>query len=379
MALDLKPLTEDVIQTMGYGSHDLWLVRVEAEVYGPFEVASLTDYATENGKEFIHAQASLMDANNWKPFFSYEHFKPIAITEEKVSERFWILDQGQKVGPITFTAVQKKIETGLLTLTDEVSTDEGQTWIKFLQLPAFNPGIEGGADSLPKTPLESSFTKAKAELNEWMESHESTGSHSDLAGLMFMGQKSEKPSLNLEEIDLKSLNETEVSRSLKWAIPSAVAGLGVLVALGNYLLSPMVHDISQAEESPEVIMPRAIETHAAMPTPRAYNPTRMPASYRPQEHQRSALTAPPVINSNAYPIPTHTIDHAREQDPVNENEQMDNGNGEGQEHNLVSNKPMNIGMPPSDQSLDQAMSGGVIEGDPEALPAGPVIEEAADF
>ena len=363
MALDLKPLTEEVIQTMGYTSHDLWLVKVEAEIYGPFEVASLKDYAAENEKEFVHAFASLMDANDWQPFFTHFQMQP---TKTALADRFWILDQGQKVGPLDLQSVQKKIEMGILSMSDVVSTDEGHTWTKIVQDPTFNPGFVGGVESLPHSPTESSFLRAKEELTEWMDSHDRTGPHSGLASLMYMGQKkeNEKTSLKLEEMDLGSLNETEVSRSLKWAIPAAVAGVAVLAVVGKFLLSPSAPELTQNEEKFERILP---PTEASMP-----NPGRMPASYNIQNQQRSGLMNAPTLNQNAYPPTMHTETHFKEAEPALEQVDNETPNPEAEEHSLVSNKPQ-IGTP--EGSLDQAMSGGESEAPPEA----PVIEEATDF
>lgn len=370
MALDLKPLTDDVIKNMGYTSHDLWLVKIDAEIFGPFEVTSLKGYAAENEKEFTHAQASIMDANHWQPFFSHTHFIPQLVT----SDRYWILDQGQKVGPLPLVAVQKKIEMGILTTSDMVSKDEGVSWTKFMQDPTFNPGFVGGVDSLPHAPTESSFVKAKEELTEWMDNHDRSAPHAGLANLMNLVQvkENEKPAPKLEEMDLKSLNETEVSRSLKWAVPSAVAALGVLAVVGKFLLTPAANEMTLAEEKAEVVMPKAV-SEASTPAPRGYIANRAPANYNPPiRGQRSALTNAPQVISNAYPSSPVIETHEREMDPINDQLAEKENNGDlPEEHSLVS-KPMQIN--PAEGSLDQAMMGS----DPEA-PEAPVIEEAADF
>ncbi|MBA2405335.1 MAG: hypothetical protein H0V66_11235, partial [Bdellovibrionales bacterium] len=313
MALDLKPLTNEIIHKMDYTPHDLWVVKLEDELFGPFEVESLKHYATENESQFTHALASRMDANDWQPFFTHAHFQPIAHqsqVEEEAIEKFWLLHLGQKAGPLSRRDIDKKFELDILSMTDVVSIDDGHTWVKFFTLHTFNTEA-GGVDSLPQAPLESSFIRAREDLNEIMENQERTGSHVGLAALTYLGQHKGKLSLNLEEMDLKSLAETEVSRSLKWAIPSAVAGVGVLVMMGSFIFSPSTSTDTAAVE-PEVIMPKTI-THKAPNRNQA--PRRRPASYQPLQH-RSGITHAPDLNQNEYP--THVETHHNETDPMSE-------------------------------------------------------------
>lgn len=365
MSIDLKPLSDEVIHKMGYGPHDLWIVKHEEEVFGPFEVESLKHYAIENEQLMQHSFASRMDTNDWQPFFSHAHFQPIS-DHAKVEEKYWIMIKGQKAGPLSRLDIDKKMELEILSLSDHVSVDGGETWQKFFNLESFVPqnAVVGAP---PMAPLESSFIRAKEDLNDWMDNHERTGSHLGLAALTYLDQHRNKGGLNLEEMDLKSLAETEVSRSLRWAIPSAFAGVGVLVMVGNFILSPsMSTDIGSAkEEKSESIGPT--KTHTAR------NPSHMnrrrPASYRPAENQRSALTQAPPMNPNEYP--THVETHYNEPDPMIDpvSEAENNPGPEAQEHSLVNN---NV---PGNETLDQVMAGG--EQDPP--PEQPVIEEASDF
>lgn len=378
MALDLKPLTEEVIQQLGLGDHDLWLVKHDDEIFGPFEVESLKHYATENEPLFEKAVATRMDANNWQPFFSYDVFHLIAENAhpERRAEEFWILHLGQKAGPYSRRDIDKKMELGLLTLADMVSLDNGETWKKFYQLDAFNSHT-GNPDELPMAPLESSFQRAKEVVNEWVDTHEVTGSHSGLAGLVFIAQHKDKSSLNLDEMDLKSLSETEVSRSLKWAVPSAVAGFALLAAVGNYLLSPSnsmdeVADVKDAKVKPEVIMPKVSGTQQ---TPSLHRPRlREPSSFNPP---RSNLTRPTIHHAdNSYPSQVET--HRYEPDPMIDPVEAEVLPPPDQttEHSLVSNQaPQTLPHEGTGESLDQAM-GGAVE---NPMPEQPVIEEAADF
>lgn len=376
MTLDLKPLTKEVIQKMGWAPHDLWLVKLNDEIYGPFEVESLKDYASENEAVFEKAMASRMDVSDWHPFYSHAHFSTIAhsTTEEKKEDqvKYWILLLGHKAGPLTFMDISKKLELEIISLSDLVSTDEGHTWKKFYQLEAFNQ--HQGSDELPMAPLESSFQRARDELDDWMDTHDRTDSKINLAAMAFLGHSQNKTMLNLDEIDLKSLEQTEVSRSLKWAAPTAVAVMVCFVVLGNFLLSPSTDtDLADASDKPEVIMPKRTTHKASRSRPNnAHVPERAPSSYQPMpRHERSGLTNAPVIHSEPYRREEPQYNEPDPMiDPISEAEQ--NPPAEPQEHSLVNNQlPHDQGQP--GESLDQAMNGG------EQPLEAPVIEEAADF
>jgi hypothetical protein len=363
MSFDLKPLSNEVIHKMNYAPHDLWIVKIADELFGPFEVESLKHYAMENETELDEAQASRMDTNNWQPFFSHAHFQPVldhAHSGPHTIEKFWLIHLGQKAGPVTRRDIEKKIELGILTVADVISVDDGHSWHKLFTMDSFG-ALNSEVGPPPMAPLESSFAKAKEELNEWMDNQDRSGQQADLAALTYLGQHKENVSLKLEEMDLKSLAETEVSRSLKWAIPAAVAGVGLFVMMGSFMFSETSEMASVSEEKSEVILPNN-NTHTTM---RENNPgqQRSPSSYQPI--QRSALTAQPAYQ-NEYP--THVETHYNEPDPMID-PSSEAENQPEQENSLVSN---NV---PGNETLDQAMGGESNDAPPEQ----PVIEEASDF
>ena len=365
MSFDLKPLSNEVIHKMNYAPHDLWIVKISDELFGPFEVESLKHYAMENESELDEAQASRMDSNNWQPFFSHAHFQPVldhAHSEPHTIEKFWLIHLGQKAGPVTRRDIEKKMELGILTGADIISADDGHSWHKIFTMDSFS-AHDTEASAPPMAPLESSFARAKEELHEWMENQDRSGQEADLAALTYLGQHKGNVSLKLEEMDLKSLAETEVSRSLKWAIPAAVAGVGIFVMMGNYMLSSSIDTASVSEEKSEIILPNR-KTGTG---DQSYN-RRMPSSYQPMA-QRSALTAQPAYQ-NSYPtqiVESH-YNEPSQGEPIYEVDH--NQPNETQENSLVSNDV------PGNETLDQAMGG---ENVSDVPPEQPVIEEASDF
>ena len=380
MTLDLKPLSKEVIQKMAYNPHDLWVVKINDEVFGPFEIKSLTDYAKENSQVFKEALASRIDANDWHPFYSHASFQEIILNShesEQVPSKFWILNLGQKAGPLSKMDIEKKLELNILNSTDLISWDDGHTWQKIYQVEDFNLQL-GGSESLPLIPSEPSFTRSRQQVNDWLINNQKKAPHQSLADMAYLGQKDKTP-LNLEEIDIKSLDETEMSRSLKWALPTAVAGFGVLVLLGGYMMSPnhqkdIVENDNSIEEKSD--FPQKISFQKAkQPSPQV---NRNPANYNIiDNNQRSALTQAQAPTFQNEPFQSHTELQYNEPDPAidpaSEAEQNPSSD-QPQEHSLVSNNTP--GGNDSSESLDQSMSSS--SGD-QAIPEQPVIEEASDF
>ncbi len=373
--LDLKSLTKEVIQKMGYTPHDLWLVKLDDEVFGPFEVESLKHYAHENEKLFLKAYSTRMDHNDWRPFFSHAHFQPLTLQENPESMRYWVLNLGQKAGPFNKNEMDKKIELGTLNMLGLVSSDDGVSWKKLFQAPEFHFN-DLTADSLPIAPLESSFQRAKLEVAEKIESREELHPLEGVAALAFMTKK-ETLSLNLEDIDIKSLERPQISPSLKWAIPIAVAGLGLISFLGMQLMSgPTQDEVMISEDSIPVKRERSGGAIPPGAKKKPFSPYDAPVdSYqdrRPANYDRSALTQPAPPDNYSARVHGHLESNdiydpaMHQQDPPPAPE----------EHSLVQNNIQDGGQ--EGQTLDQAMSEAA-SGEVAPPPPEPVIEEATDF
>jgi hypothetical protein len=363
MVMDLKPLDNENIHKLGYSTHDLWIVKVDNEIFGPFEIDSLQEYASKNEIEFQTAQASRMHRIDWHPFYFFAQFQNLfknPLQEQVVIEKFWILVNGQKTGPLTRVDIEKKFELELVNINDLVSLDNGESWQKFYNLEGF--GLGGGVDALPIPPTESSFAKAREEVQEKIESHSNFAPKLGLAGMAYLGQGNEKSGPKLEEIDLKSLKVSDEGMPFKKMIASAVVGLGVIVLIGNYLTTPSVTDIEGMNiEKTKFESSASIKNQS---TRSNTNSQRRPASYNAFQHAQGSQA--PFLHSEPYRSQTET--HYNEPDPMvdpaSEAEQP-------QENSLVDSTP-----PEQPETLDQAMNEAPT---PEAAPEQPVVEEVGDF
>lgn len=368
-SIDLKPLSEESIAEMGYNNHDLWLVRLGSVVFGPFESESLKHYVHDNEHLFESAEASRADETEWKPFWSHTKFqrrKPQMVSGEKHEGPFWIMDFGLKVGPFTFREIDKKIEMGLLVMTDHVSVDDGQSWVKIYQIEGFDRRTLN-PDELPVAPYESSFEKAKIALVEKMEQpHINT--NDELAEMAWSAQQMGKViQFKIEEMTLRKEKETHVSDATKWFIPAAAA-IALTITTSAYFAftsedSPVVAEVS--EEKP--FYQTRVGGSKKRPTPsgRMPEPARIPASTNYRE------SVSPSYAESRYPTHIETHEDYPQEDPMPERDPLDgpvtDAEAQPEIHSLVGNE----NQPAQEQSLDQAMNG--------VAPDQPVIEEASDF
>jgi hypothetical protein len=385
VTLDLQPLTEEIIAQMGFQSHDLWLVKIHDEVFGPFETESLKHYASENQAHFAEAHATRMDAQDYKPFWTHIVFqrrKIQAIGSDPLDAPFWLIHQGLKTGPYHFRDIDKKIEMGLLVMTDHISDDNGETWKKIFEVAGFDRRSHS-PDELPEAPLEESFHKAKLALVEKME-HPVIRPTDELAGMAHVNHKQAKViPFKIDEMTLQSLNTTEVSTGLKWMIPTAAAIILTVMTSGYIFFSPEAEEVHVADIVE--VKEKQVEAKNKVPAPRGVIPDvakRAPASVG---YSQPA----PQPRANAYNhesrYPTHVETHKANDrdmgtndshnvevvdDPYYERDlRSDNVPDEKrpEEHSLVGSENRE-----QDYSLDAAMNG--VE-----QPAEPVVEEVSDF
>lgn len=135
--LGLKPLTKEYIQEMGIPCHELWVVKIGEESFGPFDTDSLREYAALHEELFDDALASRLENNNLLPFFGHAPFQrrtPQIVKDKQHTGPYWIIEQGLKTGPASKEDIQFKVQEGILGMTDLISTDDGHTWCKIFEL-----------------------------------------------------------------------------------------------------------------------------------------------------------------------------------------------------------------------------------------------------
>jgi hypothetical protein len=367
VGLDLKPLTEETITEMGYNSHDLWLVKIGLITFGPYETESLKHYVGDNEHLFEDAQASRMDNIQWTPFWEntvFQRRKIQAVNGEQHEGPFWLMDMGLKIGPLSFRDIDKKIEMGLLVMTDHISIDEGHSWKKIYEIEGFDRRTYS-PDELPIAPLESSFQKAKLALVDKMEQPHIHVSE-ELADMAYSGQQQAKViQFKVDEMTLQAPKSAEMSDSIRWAMPAAAAVVMALMTTGYFMFSSD-DDGLVAEDAKEkqFYQPGADGNKTAKGFVPNENARRSPASvgygHTPQNDYSQSR------------YPTHMDMHENYDEPVMDRDPIDGPVTDVEqippEQSLVGNDNNGNG-----ESLDAAMNG--INQPIEQ----PIVDEASDF
>lgn len=367
--IDLKPLSKESIAEMAYNNHDLWLVRLGSIVFGPYESESLKHYVHDNEHLFETAEASRVDENEWKPFWSHTKFqrrRPQMIHGEKHEGPFWIMDFGLKVGPFSFRDIDKKIEMGLLVMTDHLSIDDGLSWVKIYQIEGFDRRALN-PDELPSAPYESSFEKAKLALVEKMgRPHMNT--NDELAEMAWSaGQQGKVIQFKIEELTLRHEKETHISDATKWFIPAAAAIALTITTSAYFAFNAEETTVITGASTDKPFYQSNSPGNNRRPTPSGSmpSPERLPASTNYRD------SSSPSYTESRYPTHIETHEDYPAEDPMPERDPLEgpvtDSEAGGEVHSLVGNE----NQPPQEQSLDQAMNGGAQDQ--------PMIEEASDF
>lgn len=379
--LDLRPISQETIEQIGLKDNDLWLVKIGEDNFGPFETQSLKQYASENQTQFDEALATRMDNIDYKPFWENPLFqrRQLQPLSDKHEGPFWLLKEGVLKGPYSFNDIDKKIETGLLVLTDHISTDEGSNWKKICEISGFDRRTHS-AEELPILPTEAIFDKGKISLVEKLETSHSTAID-QLAELAHVGaQEAKVIQFKSEEVAAQIPTQIAVSPSLNWAIPAAVAFVLTLGTSGYFMMS--------SSEEPQVVA----ETEAPVgenfyQRPMRQRPRQMPQGVMPEARRMPASASysqrpvEEVQHESRYP--THVETHDRPYEEVlterdSENVQNEDQKMPAEEHSLVAgNAPNQPAGSAEENSLDAAMNGTEQQA-PEAQEKA-VVEEASDF
>lgn len=361
---ELKALTKEEVHHLGLTPHDLWLIKEQDEIHGPYEVETLKKYCFQNQMHCEELHASRLEHTDWQPFYDHAVFQRRHPKVVKTPEHFWLLIQGQKSGPHVIADIEKKLQTEVISLADLISTDHGESWHKIYQHEAF-ASHRHSADELPKAPSVESLKSSEKEISHVVSSKEAIAGWTHLS---LIQNKNANP--KLEEMTIQSLHTSEITRSIKWAAPMAVGVVACVLVAGHYVMSPSMQAEEVSEESQtqmarsEVILPKRAmpKAHSGIPQ----QSERYPATSVPH-HERSALTQPnyDAYNTHQETLPEHNPD-----------ESMDHHQAP-QEHSLVGSP----GTPMQDEYGHQEAPATPAEPVREVaseIPAAPV-EESSDF
>ena len=370
---DLKPLSTKTIEDLRIKSHHLWEIKIDENIYGPFETLQLKHYAKENKSILSRALVSSMSVDNWKPFFDVREFSH----GTNYNGPYWMLAHGQKSSPLSKEEIAKRIELGTITRHDEISEDEGRQWHRISTHPEFEVHFTTGT-SLPQTPQDSSFQKAKLKVLEQLErKKEFPDEKENMASLTHISLATTKERTRTVQIEDIKMAPAPSERGSFWENYRVHAmWVTPLLLIAAYFVLNGDKPSSQVAESGEASLSAEKETGRRSKKDR-WN--RTPANADENgDYDRSSVTQTPNMDDN-YPtvIETHQDDQ-NYPDPDKEADQVAEINDQedkGEEHSLVQQPNRD---PAQDgESLDATMNNEAQEPNPAVDQ--PVVEEVSDF
>jgi hypothetical protein len=370
---DLKPLSAKTIDDLKIGPDQLWEIKIDENIYGPFETLQLKHYSQENRSVMARAYVSNMSVDNWRSFFEVRDFH----ADSQYSGPYWMLAQGQKSSPLSKSEIAKRIELGTITRHDEISEDDGRHWHRISSHQEFENYFTT-ASTLPETPQESSFQKAKIRVLEQLEAKkEHVDEKESLAGLTHASLVSKEKTKTVKIEDIKLSPEKSQGSfwehhrvQILWATPVLA-----MIVYFMYLKPAPVAEVAEVSESVE---------KTQKPSPKRSKKdswSRTPANYEESSYDRSGVTQQPTMD-DGYPtvIETHQEDQSQNYpDPSAESDQLaEIQDQENRENSLLDQQPNRDPAQDNGESLDATMNNETMEMPNPAVDQ-PVVEEVSDF
>ncbi len=382
--LKLKPLSKEEIDQNEIPPHDLWIVKIEDKISGPFEGMILKQYAEKEQELFEFAEATRLNTQDWQPFFSHALFQRrtpqiIKTPTPKLNGPYWIINQGLKSGPIEKKELIKRLELGSMTVTDLISIDEGHSWMKIYELPELDRRSFTSQD-LPRSPSENQFQEARINILEKLEQlKQFLKTSEEVAGLTYESQPN--GAQLIQDVPTKRQVDDVLGPELKLKLAGAFVFILFLLAGVPYFLSlpktpPAAESVTLEENiqnnefsgKQEEIMPK-----------KAFNTRRKPASV-PKFKREDSETAP-VVHTPLYREDLEVHQEEPVHDEVDQHHQEVSENEPAEETNQEDRTPASneSSLVPKNRKGDQLDAEISVDEMAAGSDAQPVVEEASDF
>lgn len=312
----MRSLSDGDIDRLGLSYSDVWMIKFsDGKKHGPYSTDMLREDSQKNTDLYEKCQAFNMVTEEWKPFFKLPEFqrrKPKLVAAQNLikSEDFLLLINGQKSGPYSLDQLKDLIAGKKITLTQEVSVDEGKTWIKLYEHHAFDRRHRKGNEELPFRPEGQVFEEADHKtasiiLNLEKQKEES----SIISSLAFIGRAVETGKIKLEKPAPRKVKKKyvkvsphteEVEEEPKKSSFKSFIGAGAIALIaavfifgggkeksqepkGSIGQSPVedIRTIDNSDRSTTIRKPASAEKAAPSPTrPKRYVPPARPVRQR---------------------------------------------------------------------------------------------------
>ncbi len=243
----ITPVTSDQISE--HPAELLWLIQSSLETKGPYLQDDLINLIDLHSNKLAECIACDLSHKRWKPFFDHKMFNkrdknkisPVIKSEEKETNRYFVLVSGEKKGPYSQKDVEHFLDTGDLKLNDLLSADHGKSWRKIYHFPLFDRRKEQvtsdiGIESLDNSQLEKSriFTTEMLQSLEDMPTKHSAIEGALIARRRHLSAKDKKYSR--DNTQMSAVSETvmadfQAERKRSYLVPALTACL-LFIAVG---------------------------------------------------------------------------------------------------------------------------------------------------
>ncbi|RLA62595.1 MAG: hypothetical protein DRQ88_08190 [Epsilonproteobacteria bacterium] len=151
--LKQNTLTIETIEENELKKEDLFEVKIDSIIIGPFTKEYLKSYSEVKSLIDYHVLVKTMESILWVPLHQHPSFDKSESVSEIKNKNFYLLVNGRKVGPYRIEDIDFKVKNSEVLFTDLISEDAGSSWKKLYELEGFDlrkhaeenlPTIPGG-------------------------------------------------------------------------------------------------------------------------------------------------------------------------------------------------------------------------------------------
>jgi hypothetical protein len=320
-------------------------------LYDLKEYLNLFESSDNNASENFEVRN--IDQENFQNIFEHPLFqrrKPQIVTpnlEENMRavQEFHILQNGQKSGPFNKQEIEKYLSNNEMIMSDMISLNAGQTWVKVYSVPDFERRELSSSISLPRFPDNNLIKQGPADLRNINDGTEATSSLAYFGNL----KKSKVGNLDFEQMDKKEIQHNKaIGNGYKWLFAFCVIGIGYFIYNIRSALKSPLGDTQVPRIGEHIENVNGIETGANLdssPRQSGKMNTRNLRPVRPRNRgsQKSFNESNPGALRQDNPDPNYYFDNSSpmELDPVREQVSKE----------TFENTPGEPGTPPADDAL----------------------------
>ncbi len=226
-----------------YSDNELFHVLLKEESFGPVRGNDINDLISRGAKLDENILVKSVNQKKWLRLFDHPFFqrrqeeekKNHQVSEKAKSNKFYLLNYGQKTGPFSTAQLQEKLENREIDITHMISSDNGTTWERILELDSFDRRKLGIGQELPPKPTSDIFKGVEDEVAKDLKNANKNKTTDTIASLAHLGNLESKK----HHASVLKNNIRNFSTSRK--IPMIASALCICVLI---IVLPMMIDFS---------------------------------------------------------------------------------------------------------------------------------------